>query len=120
MYNPASPITAFPIKGMEAIIRPAWSGQTPLESYYLINVLPAAQELSRGLINNFLFTQTKDGSIDHKPGIAGQRGKLSAAPMLASMAWKYFQQTEDETFLNESFPKLLAFFWDWLSPQHDL
>jgi hypothetical protein len=39
--------------------------------------------------------------------------------MLASLAWKYFQQTEDETFISEAFPKLLAFFWDWLSPQHD-
>ena len=39
--------------------------------------------------------------------------------MLASLSWKYFQQTEDETFLSEAFPKLLAFFWDWLSPQHD-
>ena len=113
------PDHGFSHKGDGSDYPPGWSGQTPLESYYLINVLPATQELSRGLINNFLFTQTKDGSIDHKPGIAGQRGKLSAAPMLASLSWKYFQQTEDETFLNEAFPKLLAFFWDWLSPQHD-
>ena len=113
------PDHGFSYKGDGSDYPSTWSGQTPLESYYLINVLPAAQELSRGLINNFLFTQTKDGSIDHKPGIAGQRGKLSAAPMLSSLAWRYFQQTDDETFLNESFPKLLAFFWDWLSPQHD-
>jgi hypothetical protein len=98
---------------------PGWSGQTPLESYYLANVIPVASELTRGLIDNFLFTQTKEGSIDNKPGIAGQRGKISAAPMLAGLAWKYFQQTEDETFLAESFPKLSAFFWNWLSPQHD-
>ena len=98
---------------------PGWSGQTPLESYTLANALPAAQSLLGGLINNFLFTQTKEGSIDHKPGLAGQRGKLCAAPMLASLTWKYIQQTEDEVFLNEAFPKLLAFFWDWLSPQHD-
>jgi len=98
---------------------PGWSGQTPLESYYLASLLPAAPQLMRGLIDNFLSTQTKDGSIDHKPGLAGQRGNLSAAPMLASLAWKYSHQTEDETFLSESFPKLLAFFWDWISPQHD-
>lgn len=113
------PDQGFSHKGDGRDYPPGWSGQTPLESYYLSNVIPAAQELSRGLINNFLFIQTKDGSIDHKPGIAGQRGKLSAAPMLASLAWKYFQQTEDETFISEAFPKLLAFFWDWLSPQHD-
>jgi hypothetical protein len=98
---------------------PGWSGQTPLESYSITNALPAAQSLLGGLINNFLSTQTKEGAIDHKPGLAGQRGKLAAAPMLASLTWKYFQQTEDEAFLNEAFPKLLVFFWDWLSPQHD-
>jgi hypothetical protein len=98
---------------------PGWSGQTPLESYYLADVLPAAPELMRGLISNFLSTQTEDGSMDHKPGIAGQRGKLSAAPMLSSLTWKYFQQTGDKTFLGEAFPGLLAFFRNWLSPQHD-
>ena len=113
------PDHGFSHKGDGRDYPPGWSGQTPLESYYLSNVIPAMPELSRGLINNFLFTQTKDGSIDHKPGMAGQRGKLSAAPMLANLVWKYFQRTEDETFLKEAFPKLLAFFWDWLSPQHD-
>ena len=114
------PDHGFSHKGDGRDYPPGWSGQTPLESYYLSNVIPAMQELSRGLINNFLFTQTDNGSIDQKPGISGQRGKLSAAPLLAGLAWKYFQQTEDETFLSEAFPKLLAFFWDWLSPQHDL
>ena len=113
------PDHGFSHKGNGKDYQPMWSGQTPLESYYLSNAVPAAQELTRGLINNFLFAQTKDGSIDQKPGMAGQRGKLSAAPMLAGLAWKYFQQTEAEAFLREAFPKLLAFFWNWLSPQHD-
>jgi hypothetical protein len=113
------PDNGFSHKGNGKDYQPMWSGQTPLESYYLSNAVPAAQELTRGLINNFLFVQTKDGSIDQKPGMAGQRGKLSAAPMLAGLAWKYFQQTEDEAFLSKAFPKLLAFFWNWLSQQHD-
>ncbi|HUI89445.1 MAG TPA: hypothetical protein VLX61_12050 [Anaerolineales bacterium] len=113
------PDHGFSNKGDGQDYPPGWSGQSPLESYYLANVIAAAPHLTRGLIDNFLSTQTKDGSIDYKPGIAGQRGKLSAAPMLASMAWKYFQQTEDKTFLGEAFPKLSAFFRDWLSPQHD-
>jgi hypothetical protein len=113
------PDHGFSHKGDGLDYPPGWSGQTPLETYYLASLLPAERQLTRGLINNFLFTQTDDGSIDQKPGIAGQRGKLSAAPLLAGLTWKYFQQTEDETFLNEVFPKLLAFFWDWLSPQHD-
>ena len=98
---------------------PNWSGQTPLDSYYLTHVIPAASSLTRGLVDNFLSIQAEDGSIDQKPGIAGQRGKLSAAPILASLAWKYFQHSEDDDFLSEAFPKLVDFFWSWLSPQHD-
>ncbi len=113
------PDHGFSPKGDGRDYAPGWSGQSPLESYYLTNVIPASSQLTRGIISNFLFTQTEDGSIDYKPGIAGQRGKLTAAPMLASLAWRYFQQTEDEAFLGEAFPKLLAFFRDWLSPQHD-
>ncbi|HUH96518.1 MAG TPA: hypothetical protein VLZ89_04110 [Anaerolineales bacterium] len=113
------PDHGFSLQGDGGDYPPGWSGQTPLESYYLASVLPAACQLTRGLIDNFLSTQTGAGAMDQKPGLAGQRGKLTAAPMLAKLAWRYFQRTEDETFLNEVFPKLLAFFRDWLSPQHD-
>jgi len=35
-------------------------------------------------LKNFLSIQKEDGSIDGKPGLAGQRGRYLAAPMLAS------------------------------------
>jgi hypothetical protein len=97
----------------------AWSGQSPLEAYYLASLLPGAPEAARGLLKNFLAAQTEDGFIDLRPGLAGQRGKMLAAPMLASLAWQVYQSTNDESFLAESFPKLLAFFWSWFSPAHD-
>ncbi len=97
----------------------AWAGQSPLEAYYLASLLPGAPNLACGLLANFLAAQNADGGIDLHPGLAGQRGKMLAAPLLASLAWQVYQSTNDEAFLSESFPKLLAFFWSWFSPAHD-
>lgn len=96
-----------------------WAGQTPLEAYYLASLLPGAPALARGLLANFLAAQNEDGFIDLRPGLAGQRAKMLAAPLLASLAWQVYQSTNDASFLAESFPKLLAFFWNWFSPAHD-
>lgn len=96
-----------------------WAGQTPLEAYYLASLLPGAPARARGLLANFLAAQTEDGFIDLRPGLAGQRAKMLAAPLLASLAWQVYQSTNDQSFLAESFPKLLAFFWHWFSPAHD-
>ena len=53
-----------------------WNGQSPFESYYAASLLPMAHELRRGLVENFLSVQEEDGSIDDKPGLAGQRAKF--------------------------------------------
>ena len=97
----------------------AWAGQSPLEAYYLASLLPGAPNVARGLLKNFLAAQSEDGFVDLRPGLAGQRGKMLAAPLLASLAWQVYQSTHDDSFLAESFPKLLAFFWNWFSPAHD-
>jgi len=98
---------------------PAWNGQSPLESYYISSILHGSPQISKELLLNFLASQTEDGEVDNKPGLAGQRSKLMAAPMLASLAWKYYQTTGDESFLHEVLPKLLKFFWAWFSSAHD-
>jgi len=96
-----------------------WSGQSPLEAYYLASLLPGALELAEGLVRNFLSTQGKDGFVDCRPGLAGQRGRWLAPPLLACLAWQSYQATEDEAFLAEVFPQLLAFFQTWFVPAHD-
>jgi hypothetical protein len=97
-----------------------WNGQTPLETYYLISILlPAYAEIAKGLLCNFLETQTEDGFIDWKPGLAGQRSQILATPLLASMAWRIYQFTEDKAFLELVYPKLLAFVQHWFEPQYD-
>ncbi|MBC7876740.1 MAG: hypothetical protein H7Y59_06160 [Anaerolineales bacterium] len=98
---------------------PSWNGQAPLESYYISNILHGTPQITKNLLLNFLSTQNEDGEVDNKPGLAAQRGKLLAAPLLASLAWKYYQTSEDEIFLADIFPKLVKFFWAWFSSLHD-
>lgn len=96
-----------------------WSGQPPLETLYLASVLPGAPDLARGFFLNFLATQTPEGEIDCRPGLAGQRGKFLAPPLLATLAWRIYESTADRAFLSEAYPALMNFFRAWLSPEHD-
>jgi hypothetical protein len=98
---------------------PSWGGQSAFDAYYLSSLLPLSYKMKRGLLDNFLSVQTEDGGIDARPGLAGQRSRFNAPPVLATLAWNHYLETEDEAFLSEVFPKLLAFFGNWLSPAHD-
>jgi len=97
----------------------SWSGQSPLDVYYLSAVLPVAPNLVQGLLRNFLAAQTEDGEVDGRPGLGGQRGRYQAMPILASLAWNLYGVSEDDEFLEAAFPKLLDFFWAWFSPKND-
>jgi hypothetical protein len=96
-----------------------WAGQTAFDAYYLASLLPGAPELAEGLVRNFLSTQDEKGSLDGRPGLAGQRSHCLAAPLLANLAWKTYQQTRDREFLQEVFPGLLAFVKCWFSREND-
>jgi hypothetical protein len=109
----------FSRKGDGTDYAPSWNGQTPLDAYYISSILHGAPQVTKNLILNFLSTQNEDGEVDSKPGLAAQRGRITAAPMLASLAWKYYQTTQDDAFLAETFPKLMKFFWSWFSSAHD-
>jgi hypothetical protein len=97
-----------------------WNGQTAFDAYYFANfLLPAAPEILRGLLDNFLATQLPDGEIDWKPGLGGQRSQLLATPLLASLGWSYFQYSENEEYLKRIFPQLQKFYFSWFSNSHD-
>ena len=96
-----------------------WSGQSPLEAFTLASLLPGAPELAAGLVRNFLASQSENGAVDWKPGLAGQRGRWLAAPLLASLTWQTFLQTRDLDFLREVQPKLEAFNRWWFDESHD-
>ncbi|HSQ26042.1 MAG TPA: hypothetical protein VLM80_02850 [Anaerolineales bacterium] len=97
-----------------------WSGQSILDVYCLSRMLsPVVPEMIQGLIKNFLDTQAEDGFIDLKPGLAGQRRKLLATPILSTMILQLDEILERPEFLEESYPKLLAFLDNWFSPIND-
>jgi hypothetical protein len=96
-----------------------WNGQPALEAFYLAGLLPATPELAAGLLRNFLATQTEDGALDWKPGLAGQRGRWLATPLLASLAWKIYQHTHDLDFLREIQAALNSFIQCWFDKSHD-
>ncbi len=98
---------------------PSWAGQTPLTAYYLSSLLPGASQWTYGVLRNFLAVQDESGAIDLRPGLAGQRARLQATPLLAALAWQIYHATNDESFLAEVFPGLLKAFWQWFSPEHD-
>jgi hypothetical protein len=96
-----------------------WSGQPMLEACSLASLLPGAPELAAGLVRNFLTGQTETGSVDRKPGLAGQLGRWTAAPLLANLAWLTYQKTRDLNFLQEVQPALEAFTRCWSDRSHD-
>ena len=97
-----------------------WNGQTMMDAYFLADLLlPGSLNLIKGVVRNFLATQTDDGSVDWKPGLGGQRGNLLAPPLLASLALRIHNIEEDNVFLAQIFPRLLAFFKAWFSPDND-
>ncbi len=70
----------------------------------------------KDLVRNFLSVQAEDGSIDWKPGLGGQRSRLLAPPLLASLVWRIYRHTEDSAFLEETLTPLQRFFLSWFDP----
>ena len=97
-----------------------WNGQPVMEADFLTSlIVTSAPELAKEILENFLSTQTQKGYIDWKPGLGSQRGRMLATPLLVNMTWRIFQTTEDRAFLEEVFPKLIAFIQAWFTPEED-
>ena len=114
------PDQGYSLRGDGSDYNPMWNGQSPLEVYYLANLLlPGAADRLKGLISNFVAAREEDGSLDWKPGLAGQRSRLLAMPILSTLAWRIFQTDTDLEFLEAVFQPLLDFVHAWFSPRHD-
>lgn len=97
-----------------------WEGQNAFQAGYAARqVVHAAPELAKGLLRNFLSVQAPDGSIDSKPGLAGQRSKLPAVPLLAGLAQYIYNHTEDRDFVEECYEGLTRHFESWFTKAHD-
>ncbi len=97
-----------------------WNGQSALDAYYLNSlILPGGADLAEGILRNFLSTQAENGFVEWKPGLAGQRSRLLAQPLLATMACQIDRCKSEHAWLAEIFPALLRFFKVWFLPDHD-
>jgi hypothetical protein len=115
-----NPHNGYSLRGDGTDYGPLWQGQSILDTYYLADIiLPVEPELVKGLIMNFLSTQSDNGEIDGKPGLAGYRSNRLAAPLLATLSLKYYQQTSEHAFLDQILDPLVAFFFSWFTPSHD-
>jgi Mannosylglycerate hydrolase MGH1-like glycoside hydrolase domain/Trehalase len=97
-----------------------WSGQTALDGWYLnAFLLPGGLTLAKGVLENFLSVQEENGDIDWKPGLAGQRSRQLAQPLLAALAWQIYEINQDDAWLETCFIPLLKFFTAWFTAEHD-
>ena len=97
-----------------------WNGQVATEAYVnLPQIVAAAPELAKGVLRNWLAVQAEDGFIDWKPGLAGQRERTLCIPLLATLAWRLYEHTEDAAFAAEVYPGLRRFVDVWFTPKHD-
>jgi hypothetical protein len=114
------PDQGFSLRGDGSDYSHLWNGQPLMEAAYLADtLLPLAPEMVKDLVRNYLAVQAEDGSIDWKPGLGGQRGRLLAPPLLASLVWRIYGHTEDRAFLEETLAPLRRFVLSWLSRSHD-
>jgi len=114
------PDQGFSLRGDGSDYSHLWNGQPVMETAYLAGILlPIAPELVKNLARNYLSIQTEDGSIDWKPGLAGQRSRLLAPPALAGLVWRIFQHTEDKVFLEETLLPLKRLYLSWFKRDHD-
>jgi hypothetical protein len=115
-----SPSQGYSARGDGRDYELGWDGLTAAQAWvYLAQILPAAPELAKGVLLNFLSGQNPDGSVDWKPGPGGQRAGMQSIPLLATLAWRIFQHTEDRDFLDRTFARLLNYLEVWRERRYD-
>lgn len=115
-----SPDRGFSPRGDGSDVHQHWAGHSVAHAYTnILQVLPIAPELAKGIVKNFIMAGRVDAGIDWSPGMAGQRMGMLAIPLLATLAWKIFLMTEDLEFLQTVFGPLTAFVELWFDKNND-
>jgi len=100
---------------------PGWDGVSAANATItILQILPSAPELAQGILLNFLASQAPNGTIDWSPGLGGQRRGMQCIPLLATLTWRIYSQTEDRDFLAEVYPRLMSFIESWFGESHDI
>ncbi len=97
-----------------------WEAQDAGRAYLALQALTTcAPQLAKGVVLNFLASQAVDGTVDWKVGLSGRRHPAMCVPLLASIAWRIYQDTLDLDFLRHVFHGLLKFVERWFASDHD-
>ncbi len=97
-----------------------WNGQTALDALFLSGcLLPSDVAIVEGIFHNFLSIQAPNGFIDWKPGLAGQRSHLQVTPILASLARRVYEVTQDRNFIELAFEPLYKYYLYWMQGGQD-
>jgi hypothetical protein len=100
---------------------PDWDGVSAASAYItILQILPSAPELAKGILLNFLASQAPNGTVDWNPGLGGQRSGMQCVPLLATLSWRIYSQTEDREFLSSVYPRLTAFIDTWFGEAYDI
>ena len=114
------PENGFSLRGDGLDYSYLWNGQTALDVWYMTSLISFAQpERCAGLVENFISAQREDGCLDWKPGLAGQRAKRLAQPLLADTAWKIHLNLGNPDWIAKIYPALSDFIRCWFSPAQD-
>ena len=97
-----------------------WDGVSAPHAYVtILQLLPSAPELAQGMLLNYLASQAPKGMIDWNPGLGGQRSGMQCVPLLATLAWRIYLQSEDREFLSSVYPRLAGFIESWFGESQD-
>lgn len=100
-------------------IYPEWSGQTLPDTWLMAqNLLPGRPETVRGLIQNILDAQIKNGCIDYRVCANHKTTGHHALPMLATLVCEVHNCDEDLHWLEDINPKLVSFYKCWFSTEN--
>lgn len=120
LVGPRRPEMGHSAIGNGADYEGGWEAQDVGRAYLAAQAVSAcAPQLAKGAILNFLASQTADGTVDWKVGLSGRRHPALCVPLLASIAWRVYQDTLDREFLRQVFAGLLKFAERWFASDHD-
>ncbi len=98
----------------------AWAGASAEMALTAVPLLQwSAPAMAKGMICDFLHNPMPDGGLDSRPGLTGLKAGTMCPPVLAGLAWRLYQTTEDAVFLRDVRAPLAAALRAWFDPAHD-
>lgn len=97
-----------------------WQGQAVDSAYLLTPILASIYpKAAEGIIRNYVALQKRDGFIDLLPNLGGEHSDILCTPILARMAWRVYDITGNQAFIEDNFNGLKEFFDYWLAQDVD-